>query len=271
MEHPALCSLREYLDAASQKDATAKPLTVTKLARGTQPTPCLIMNAPREVAIDAVGASIYGNNFSDAPTKKIEAATTLLHPVTHSNIIAMEALKHGRGAYTTNQICIILQTAVSAFVAAKAEAYQEYRDMQSFVANPTVVVHTGNWGCGAFGGNIELMCLLQMISARVAGIDRVVYHVLSADNEKSCAKAMFELDAILLKLNEAASNGSTYNVPALDSTATPTRLCLCRNLRSSVRVRCWCRCLCVSEAPDLDELASHIARKGYRWGFSNGT
>lgn len=39
-----------------------------------------------------------------------------------------------------------------------------------------VVVHTGNWGTGAFGGNKVLMACLQMYAARVVGLDELVFH-----------------------------------------------------------------------------------------------
>ena len=39
-----------------------------------------------------------------------------------------------------------------------------------------VVIHTGFWGCGAFGGNRVLMTLLQAMAAEMAGIDRLVFH-----------------------------------------------------------------------------------------------
>jgi hypothetical protein len=61
-----------------------------------------------------------------------------------------------------------------------------------------VIIHTGNWGtglrhspvplslslvnthslcrAGAYGGNKVLMALLQVLAARLAGVDKLVYH-----------------------------------------------------------------------------------------------
>jgi hypothetical protein len=39
-----------------------------------------------------------------------------------------------------------------------------------------VAVHTGFWGCGAFGGNRVLMALLQVLAAGMAGLDALVFH-----------------------------------------------------------------------------------------------
>ena len=38
------------------------------------------------------------------------------------------------------------------------------------------IIHTGYWGCGAFGGNRILMAMLQAIAAQLAGVDRLVFH-----------------------------------------------------------------------------------------------
>ena len=38
------------------------------------------------------------------------------------------------------------------------------------------VVHSGHWGCGAFGGNRVLMAILQILAAEIAGVDRLIFH-----------------------------------------------------------------------------------------------
>ena len=37
--------------------------------------------------------------------------------------------------------------------------------------NPRTVIHTGFWGCGAFGGNRQLMTILQSFAADLAKVD----------------------------------------------------------------------------------------------------
>ena len=39
-----------------------------------------------------------------------------------------------------------------------------------------VEIHTGYWGCGAFGGNRSLMALIQLLAARLAVVNRLVFH-----------------------------------------------------------------------------------------------
>lgn len=39
-----------------------------------------------------------------------------------------------------------------------------------------MVVHTGNWGTGAFGGNRILMATIQLLASQVAQVDELVFH-----------------------------------------------------------------------------------------------
>ena len=50
----------------------------------------------------------------------------------------------------------MLASAYSGFLAARLES-----------AGAPTVVHTGYWGCGAFGRNRELRAMLQVLAARV--------------------------------------------------------------------------------------------------------
>jgi hypothetical protein len=209
LEHPSLCSVREYLVATTKLTNTpaTAPLTVAKLPgkNAAVATPCLVMNAPREVEIDAVGAKIYGNEFTRADEKIVQQATRLIRPATLSNILAMEALKHQKGAYTPAHVCDTLHTALASFIAARTETIQEQRDSaggQKDAKRPAVIIHTGNWGCGAFGGDRQLMCILQVLAARIADVQEVRYHVLTEENAKECEKAMEVVKEILDQLQK---------------------------------------------------------------------
>jgi hypothetical protein len=52
-----------------------------------------------------------------------------------------------------------------------------------------VVVHTGFWGCGAFGGNRVLMSLVQMLAAQAAGVNALVYHTVSRQGTGAWTRA----------------------------------------------------------------------------------
>ncbi len=158
LEHPVLGSLREMLVAGGER-----PVTV----EAGRPTPILVMGAERRCAIDT--AKLYGNRFAKASTDEVLAATRILSPTTITNIIAMEAPSGGRGIYRRSEIEFILATAFTGFSAARIEA-------ERILPNAVVAIHTGFWGCGAYGGHRVLMAALQLLAARLANVDRIIFH-----------------------------------------------------------------------------------------------
>ena len=168
-EHPALGSLREALDVRSGEAHTTD---------GRGPTPITVTGVQRRCAIrtqadPAAGrpASLYGNAFSRAPLKQVLAATTRLEPPTLSNILALSAPDGGVGPYTLRDIRAVLRTAFSGFAAAGQEGAR-------LLGRPArTLIHTGFWGCGAFGGNRILMTILQILAADLAGAE-LVFHAV---------------------------------------------------------------------------------------------
>jgi len=47
------------------------------------------------------------------------------------------------------------------------------------MGTPRVIIHTGHWGTGAYGGNKVLMAILQIAAAHLAGVDQIVYWAFS--------------------------------------------------------------------------------------------
>jgi len=167
-EHPALGALLEAL-----RSDGGRPVTVEH----GQPTPILIMGVERRcrVATDPNHAEgrpygLYGNAFARASADAIARATTRIDPPTITNLIAMAAPPGGYGRYRTDEIELVLATAFTGFRAAVLESGRHCG------AGVRVAVHTGYWGCGAFGGNRVLMAILQVLAARMAGLDRLVFH-----------------------------------------------------------------------------------------------
>jgi hypothetical protein len=188
-EHPVLGSLREAL-----LDQKIEPLTV----ENAQPTPILIQGAERRCSIATDVNSeqgrpygLYGNNFSRATTETIQQATQPLNPPTLTNIIAMEAPPGSYGAYTLQDIEYILTTAFTGFSAACRES--------EFVLGqaPTTIVHTGFWGCGAYGGNRILMALLQILAAHLSQVSCLVFYVGDFVGSQALASARQLLDRLL--------------------------------------------------------------------------
>lgn len=162
-EHPALGALREALVARC---------SVAMTVEGGRPTPVLVMGVERRcrVATDPDPAEgrphgLYGNAFAAAPANAVHRATTRIDPPTITNLIAMAAPSGGYGPYSEADIEHVLSTAYTGFRAAALES-----------KGRPVAVHTGFWGCGAFGGNRVLMATLQVLAAELAKTDSLVFH-----------------------------------------------------------------------------------------------
>ena len=167
-EHPVLGSLRQALMATGVRART--------IDREGRPTPVTVTGVQRRCVIDtlpnlAAGrpGGLYGNAFSHASEVQIRAATTPLCLPTISNILAMAAPSYGTGAYSREEIDAIARTAFTGFSAARCESER--------MGGPQAktVIHTGFWGCGAFGGNRTLMTILQALAADLAGVDVVFW------------------------------------------------------------------------------------------------
>lgn len=171
-EHPALGSLVEALHVGPHRAATEDD---------SGPTPVLVTGVERRchVAVDRNEAEgrprgLYGNEFSAASAHTVRRATTRIEPPTISNLIALAAPSYGVGAYTREQIDRILVTAYTGFAAAVAES-------GSICPGAPVVIHTGYWGSGVFGGDRVLMSLLQVLAAGMAGVTRLVFHAVGPE------------------------------------------------------------------------------------------
>jgi hypothetical protein len=168
LEHPALGALKEALTALGRPAITAErgratPVLVTGAERR-----CRVATEPNPAAGRPDG--LYGNAFGRAGADTVRRATTRIDPPTITNLVAIAAPSGGHGRYRADEIESVLVTAYTGFGAAVRES-RRGRD----AAGP-VVVHSGYWGCGAFGGNRVLMTLLQALAAAMAGLDRLVFH-----------------------------------------------------------------------------------------------
>lgn len=157
-EHPALGALRETL--------VANGLTPRTVDQHGQPTPVTVTGVERRCAINTQG--LYGNAFARATPAQVKAATLPLVPPTVSNILALAAPGYGSGVYTPMEIAYIARTAYTGFAAARQESTR-------LTGTARTVIHTGFWGCGAFGGNRTLMTILQALCADLAEVDMVFW------------------------------------------------------------------------------------------------
>jgi hypothetical protein len=168
-EHPALGSLR---------DALAAQGAMAQTTDGRGPTPITVAGVQRrcEIRTQADPASgrpgsLYGNAFSRAPLQRVLAATRRIDPPTLSNILALAAPGGGFGVYSVQDLKGVLRTAYSGFAAAAQEG-------AALSGRPVrTLIHTGFWGCGAFGGNRMVMTILQALAADLAGVELVFHGV----------------------------------------------------------------------------------------------
>ena len=182
-EHPVLASVREALVALNIRGLP--PLTTQDGFR----TPILVRGAERRcrLATDVDAAAgrpdgLYGNRFARADLATVERAVTVLDPPTLTNLIAMEAPSHGSGLYRREQLLDIVENAFTGFSAARQETVD--------AGISRAVVHTGFWGCGAFGGNRVLMIALQILAARLAGIAQLVVHAADPAGPREAERAV---------------------------------------------------------------------------------
>lgn len=178
LEHPALGSLREALLAQGR-------LAVTE--QDGQPTPVTIAGVERRCALDTEPdverpRGLYGQQFGRAKLEDVLAATTRLDPPTRSNLLAMAAPTAYRGRYQLDELRRILVTATTGFAAAREVG-------QRLAPGCRQRVHTGFWGCGAFGGDRVVMALLQQVAARLAGLDELCFHVFNDEGAQAFARA----------------------------------------------------------------------------------
>ena len=181
MEHPVLGLVREALLEAGLS---------TRTAERDRATPILVKGVERRCAFDtrpspSAPGGLYGNRFSRGSREQILAALRLIDPPTTTNLVCMAAPACGSGAYREGELRSTLATATTAFQAAVAET-----------AGPTEI-HTGFWGCGAFGGDRVIMVALQALAARLVGLERIVFYTGDADGLQIAREGLEALEGAL--------------------------------------------------------------------------
>jgi hypothetical protein len=197
-EHPQLGSMHAYLTRDNSGYETNLVRTRDTKAN---PTPCLFTNVPRWCSIDT--KDIYGRDFQRTDYETIKEQTTKLD-LTYSNIIAMEAPKHGRGNYTKDQMVDIFTTAYTGF---RAVAYV----VRTTNPKQRAVVHTGHWGCGAYGGNQQLMAILQIVAANLAGVD-LVYHAFDQAGTAQAQLGKNTLDEVIGRMKNNQTHATETRI-----------------------------------------------------------
>ena len=103
------------------------------------------------------------------------------------------------GCYDKDTILEMFSSVISAFKGAKCMS-----------DNNAVEIHTGRWGAGAFGGNEELALIIQILGAKIAEIDNLVFHAIT-DNYLENATIVVNDIAKLYNENKIESVDSIVN------------------------------------------------------------
>jgi hypothetical protein len=186
-EHPVLGAIREALiadgePALTEEDGVATPVLVAGAERL-----CTIETAPDLDAGRVYG--LYGNRFAAASAEVIRRAVVVHRQPARTNLIAIAA-SVGSGEYTRPQLDRILVTAYTGFAAAVAETERIWP------GTPTEI-RTGFWGCGAFGGNRQVMVIMQVLAARLANVSRLRIYAFDAAGHASFTAGSAALDRAL--------------------------------------------------------------------------
>lgn len=174
VEHPILASVRQRL--CSEPDSS--PLRALAAEDG-RATPVLIEGAERVAELDL---RWYGHRFRTATPSQVERDLLPLVPRTRSRILAMESIPFGSGWYALDEVRRLVATATAGFRAAVRQS-RARDDMQD------VIVHSGFWGCGAYGGSRVLSGLVQMLAAKLADVDELVLHALDTHGVHAAEEA----------------------------------------------------------------------------------
>jgi Na+-transporting methylmalonyl-CoA/oxaloacetate decarboxylase gamma subunit len=163
--------------------------------------------------------SILGNNFSSSSESTVLKSYKYLKTPQIINIIAIEAPKYGQGLYTPEQIKYILHECFTAYSAAKSLANKTYALNNQ--RNPTspikTYIHSGWFGCGAYGGNRIIMIILQILAVKMAGIDKLILHTVTSnfrqeiDAAETCLKNIFNNNQSSLSMDDVIDRIVTEN------------------------------------------------------------
>lgn len=90
-----------------------------------------------------------------------------------TNIISITSPWGGEGVYSIDQIIFLLTSLIAGF---GGIIKSSMRDKKLYSE-----IHTGNWGCGIFRNNKELIYLAQIYVADVLGVKRLWFHNIDDD------------------------------------------------------------------------------------------
>lgn len=170
-EHPAIVHLLPGFERMGPLTKNGSAVLIQGLKR--------YGNVNTNQIIPRLQKTIYGNAFSQATHWEIDAVLEKFPEPRNSNIFVFVApnipANIAGQRYSTDRIYTLFSNAFAAF----STIIQK---------NPYAIVHTGNWGCGAFGNNPKLVALIQLVAARLAGVKELRYYAMNQGD--ACREAV---------------------------------------------------------------------------------
>lgn len=149
----------------------------------------LLRNVPCVGCLDtqsplANGQTLYGNQFAQSTREEVLSKLFHYAPPILNNIFFIAAPRIGNQLtgkpYQKNHLELLFYTAYTAFFAVNRQS----------LPSKSCLIHTGNWGAGAFGNSAKVSHLIQIAAARAAGVD-LQFHPLDQMEAFHAANALF--------------------------------------------------------------------------------
>ncbi len=157
-EMPHLAMVKYYYEQEKKKKLTSQGAEAF-----------ILTDVPRYVDINTQG--IYGNAFATIPEQQLETSLqpklVRRNPPTKNHIISIAAPNVSGRAGTAYDL--------AGFSELFLPAYCAYQATQKVYPQKTIQVETGNWGAGAFGNDLRVSAIAQLLAAAMLQIHLAVY------------------------------------------------------------------------------------------------
>jgi len=167
-------ALLAYLSAATGE--MIRPATGSPEQENADATPFIVENVERQYRVDP---ALYGNGIYEVNAREIPGYVT---PQENTSVVfgGIAARRwSSQGTYSRNDLLYHLKAAYLAFIGEKLLNEADAR------------AHTGPWGCGVFHNSPKMLTGIQLLAARMAGVD-INFWGVDADAELVAQVNRFE-------------------------------------------------------------------------------